>query len=171
MIKLLRTTEYGLVALKHMSRKGEVELTSAREVAEAYGFPFEITAKTLLRLKDTGLIESAQGARGGYRLSAALLEATSLGEFLEMMEGPQGVVGCTEGRNSLDEGERPAPFCEYHSRCEIKHVMGTLQDRVWGFLKGIRLSELTHFENKTVAPDLGGASPVSIALGFSGGEP
>ena len=73
MIKLNRTTEYGLMALRHMSRKqASGGVTSAREVADSYGLPFEITAKTLQRLRDTGLIQSAQGARGGYTLQRSL---------------------------------------------------------------------------------------------------
>jgi Rrf2 family protein len=99
MIKLNRTTEYGLMALRHMSLKqlgvhgAPHDVTSAREVADAYGLPFEITAKTLQRLNNTGLIQSAQGSKGGYTLVRALEEIT-LAELLELMEGPQSVVAC-----------------------------------------------------------------------------
>ncbi len=134
MIRLNRTTEYGLIALRHMSRK-QVEsagVTSAREIADSYGLPFEITAKTLQRLKDTGLIRSAQGARGGYTLERPLGDV-SLAEFLSLMEGPQSVVACqpTLGKP-----------CEYHVKCEIKGVMDHLNARVFNFLAGIRLDEL-----------------------------
>src|SRR5580704_999027 len=100
MIKLNRTTEYGLMALRHMSQKhrteGTAEVTSAREIADFYCLPFEITAKTLQRLKDTGLIQSAQGARGGYTLQRSLQDV-NLAEFLQLMEGPQAVVACATG--------------------------------------------------------------------------
>ena len=66
MIKLNRTTEYGLMALRHMSRKRALdpsELTSAREVSPIFlDLPFEITAKTLQRMRDTGLIQSLRKA-------------------------------------------------------------------------------------------------------------
>src|SRR3712207_2565364 len=97
MIRLNRTTEYGLMALKHINRKASKDphlVTSAREIADSYGLPFEITAKTLLRLKDAGLIQSAQGSRGGYTLARAL-SGVNLAEFMELMEGPQSVVACT----------------------------------------------------------------------------
>src|SRR3954447_6879363 len=122
MIKLNRTTEYGLMALKHMSRKcaptGNV-VTSAREVADAYGLPFEITAKTLQRLKDTGLIQSAQGSRGGYTLLRSLSDV-SLAEFLRLMEGPQAIVACT---GAVAAGESATAGCEYGGRCEIRNLM------------------------------------------------
>src|SRR6476661_5685277 len=123
MIKLNRTTEYGLMALRHMNRK-RTEVTSAREIADSYGLPFEITAKTLQRLKDTGLIQSAHGAKGGYTLMRSLGEV-SLAEFLELMEGPQSVVACA---GSVDH--KAAGDCEYGGRCEIQHLMSQLNARV-----------------------------------------
>jgi Rrf2 family protein len=151
MIKLNRTTEYGLMALRHMSRKRS-EVTSAREIADSYGLPFEITAKTLQRLKDTGLIQSAQGARGGYTLQRPLSDV-NLAEFLRLMEGPQAVVACagalpvlttTDAATGLPSEPTPGDNgCEYRGRCEIRHLMSDLNTRIFGFLAGIRLEELT----------------------------
>lgn len=142
MIKLNRTTEYGLMALRHMSRKRQgalsvCEVTSAREIAESYGLPFEITAKTLQRLKDTGLIQSAQGARGGYTLQRSLGDV-SLAEFLRLMEGPQAVVACTGG---ADHKETSKACCEYETKCGIRTVMSDLNARVLEFLSSIQLAE------------------------------
>ncbi len=156
MIKLNRTTEYGLIALRHMSRKSGGAVTSAREIADTYGLPFEITAKTLQRLKDTGLIQSVQGARGGYALKKSLDEVT-LADFLREMEGPQAVVACA----SIESGpgvSGHACDCEYDSKCQIGPAMKNLNNKVLQFLSGIRLSEfaaeavplvqLTSFEPK-----------------------
>lgn len=140
MIKLNRTTEYGLMALRYMGKKAEtdsVAVTSAREIADRYGLPFEITAKTLQRLKEHDFIHSAQGARGGYTLKRDL-STVSLSEFLQLMEGPQGVVGCA---TSTPSESRSA--CEYNAKCELKSLMGGLNARVQTFLSGIRVSEIT----------------------------
>jgi len=165
MIKLNRTTEYGLIALRHMSRKQAAacadakELTSAREISDAYGLPFEITAKTLQRLKDSGLIHSAHGAKGGYVLDRPLTQI-SLVEFLEVMEGPQSIVMCTGGASAAAPGlgHEAGPECGYDGRCEIKHLMGRLNARVVSFLSGIQLAELTtdghSIESPTAKPSL-----------------
>lgn len=141
MIKINRTSEYGLIALRHMSRKPSHEVTSAREIADTYGLPFEITAKTLLRLKDSGLIQSAQGAKGGYMLQRSL-EEIHLGEFLGLMEGLQSMVACSP-QHSHPAHLDPGCHCEYSSRCEIKDVMNDLNGRFFKFLSGIRLAEIT----------------------------
>jgi Rrf2 family protein len=150
-IKLNRTTEYGLIALRHISKKQSDEsrgITSAREISDYYGLPFEITAKTLLRLKDNGLIQSEQGARGGYTLKRSLSEVT-LAEFLELMEGPQFLVSCSPGvsENSTESSADRSTSadvcdCEYRPRCEIKTVMSHLNDRMKQFLSGIMLAEI-----------------------------
>lgn len=148
MIKLNRTTEYGLMALRHMSRKDSSAFTSAREVSDIFGLPFEITAKTLQRMRDTGLIQSTQGARGGYTLERSLSEIT-LAEFLELMEGPQAVVACAGKAHASVDGAEPASLCEYKTKCDMSSVLGDLNARFIGFLSGIRLSELTE-SNKPI---------------------
>jgi Rrf2 family protein len=173
MIKLNRTTEYGLMALRHMSRKreamqrtGECEFTSAREVSDLFGLPFEITAKTLQRMKETGLIQSAQGARGGYTLERSLQDIT-LAEFLELMEGPQAVVACASpvGKSASVSTQAAAcgpgselsvlqnRGCEYESKCEVKSLLGDLNARFINFLSGIRLAELTQDSAKENTKD------------------
>jgi Rrf2 family protein len=156
MIKLNRTTEYGLMALRHMSRKRAsaepAEFTSAREVSDLYGLPFEITAKTLQRMRDTGLIQSAQGARGGYTLERSLREIT-LAEFLEMMEGPQSVVACAGAK------KEDAPICEYKTKCDMSSLLGNLNSRFISFLSGIRLAELTEADSEKIFPPQFGEEP------------
>ena len=153
MIRLNRTTEYGLLALQHMSQKQALDqqgVTSAREIADLFGLPFEITAKTLQRLKDTGIILSAQGAKGGYTLKRPLVDVT-LNEFLELMEGPQKVVACSSHVQGVGDSAQAAgsvggpgmASCEYSSRCGISGPMASLNTKVQGFLSGIRLADLT----------------------------
>ncbi len=142
MVKLNRTTEYGLIALRYMSEKeslGDSTVTSARELADRYGLPFEITAKTLQRMRDTGLIVSAQGARGGYTIGRSPSEL-NVSEFLELMEGPQAVVSCAGTGTS-------GGLCEYEKKCEVKGVLGDLNGRVKEFLSGILLTDLAEFKN------------------------
>lgn len=140
MVKLNRTTEYGLIALRYMMEKqsqGDASVTSARELSDRYDLPFEITAKTLQRMKESGLIQSAHGARGGYTISRCPSKL-NFAEFLELMEGPQAVVGCTGPSLHV---------CEYQNKCEVSGVMSDLNSRVKTFLAGILLTDLAEFRN------------------------
>ena len=133
MLKFNRTTEYALIALRHLSSKDRGGSSSAREIADVYGLPFDILAKTLQRMKDSGMLQSAQGARGGYMLRRPL-EQVTLAEFLELMEGANGVVACAEKPDH-------ELTCEFQSKCQIHGVMRGLNARLKSFLSGIRLSE------------------------------
>lgn len=151
MIRLNRATEYGLIALRHMQQKklrGDLSVTSAREISDTYQLPAEITAKTLQRLKDTGLIQSEQGARGGYLLGKVVDEA-SFGQFVEWLEGPQSLVGCqSEGHTT----------CEYLNKCEIKDVLLVLNRQIKAVLENMSLQEILNAAKpdvtKTLTPGL-----------------
>ena len=139
MLRLNRTTEYGIFALRHLDQKGSGESASAREIADQFGLPFDITAKTLQRLKEAGLIASAQGSRGGYKLQRQLQDV-NLAEFLDLMEGPQTVVACAERENHEHSTEAASP-CEYSDRCQISGVLRVLNTRLKSVLATVKLSE------------------------------
>jgi len=155
MLKLNKTTEYGLIALRHLSRKRPDESASAREIADEHGLPFEITAKTLQKLKDTGILQSAHGARGGYTVQRPLDQVT-LAEFLRLMEGPVGVVSC------VSSGASP---CDYEAKCGLSPVMSDLNDRMVQFLSGIRLSELTTVPSGAAAGSVAFVNFASLQAG------
>ena len=141
MVKLNRTTEYSLMAISYIRNKPNGEVSSAREISEFYGVPFEILAKTLQKLKEKGVIASTYGTRGGYILSKDL-NALDLGTFLRMMEGPVSLVSCSTPENHHD--------CEYLSKCNLKGAMFNLNTRIAEFLHRISLEEITRMGATTL---------------------
>lgn len=131
MIRLNKATEYGLMALNYMESYSPAK-KSAREIAEHLKLPFEITAKTLQRLKETGFVESTQGTNGGYTLTRPLQQFT-LGELVEAIEGPQSLVAC------LSEAKSE---CGHTSGCEIKNPLTKVNNRIHELLRSIKLSEV-----------------------------
>ena len=134
MIKFKRTTEYALIALHHMHHKEITTagtVTSARKVADRFNLPFEITAKTLQRLRDTGIIQSAQGSRGGYHLSKDL-EQVSLKNFLTLLEGDQATVPCSHSDTD----------CNLVQLCPIQGFMFGVSSKILTVLEQISLKEL-----------------------------
>lgn len=170
MVKLNRTTEYGLIALTCIKSKAEGELTSAREIAERYSLPFEILAKTLQKLKEQEIITSTYGTRGGYVLKRDL-KTLSLLEFLKIMEGPVGVVPCV---NTAKADLTPTTTkangncCDYETGCTIRPTMSFLNNKISDFLGRIFLDELT--DANLMASPLFNTSPAFAAVSF-GDEP
>ena len=93
MLKLTRKVEYALIALRHMQAMKPEKLTSAKEIAEAYGLPQQLLAKTLQQMARDRIIEAVQGPSGGYRILSNL-DKISLKDFFEKLEGPLGIMDC-----------------------------------------------------------------------------
>jgi Rrf2 family transcriptional regulator, nitric oxide-sensitive transcriptional repressor len=56
MNRLNRKVEYALMALKVMAQKRAGELTSAKEVVEKTGCPFDATARVLQQMAQKGIL-------------------------------------------------------------------------------------------------------------------
>ncbi len=132
MLKVNRKVEYGLVALKHMMHKPKGQLTSVREICDHYGTPFDPVAHVLRILNTEGLVQSEQGAHGGYRLQDSV-QTTNLAQFIEMIEGQLAFTDCLREDDCR---------CTMMDRCNIITPMQTLNDRLLDFLKAITLQEL-----------------------------
>ena len=165
MLKLNRTTEYGLMAISYIRGKPQGEITSAREISDSFDIPFEILAKTLQKLKESGVITSTYGTRGGYVLNRDLT-TLKLAEFLTLMEGPIAVVGCA---HRAPEGLVDQASCEYLSNCNIHPMMTVLNSRFYDFLNRISVDELTNNSAKVASPRSAPIQHQNLAL--QGEEP
>ncbi len=58
MLKITRKVEYALIALRHMQSKNVDELTSAKEIANQYGVPQQLLAKTLQQMARDRILEA-----------------------------------------------------------------------------------------------------------------
>lgn len=131
MNKINRKLEYALMALKHMTTKVPGELTTAKEVVDETGCPFDATARVLQTLAHKGLLKSEQGAHGGY-LIVRDLSKVSLYELIEMILGPLGIAKCLHGEES----------CDLIDRCNILGPVGTLNRRLIEFYRSLTVAEL-----------------------------
>lgn len=131
MQKINRKVEYSLVALKHMSAKPSGTLTSAKEIAETYGIPFDATARALQHMAQSGLLKVEHGAAGGYTLIRDLSIIT-LHDLMNVVEGPRAIARC------MDEEE----VCDLEQGCNIRKPIQFLNERLTSFYQSISLREV-----------------------------
>ncbi len=131
MNRLNRKVEYALMALKIMAQKRPGELTSATDVVEFTGSPFDATARVLQKMAQHGILRSEHGARGGYSLVRDL-SRVSLHELNELILGPVAAARCLQG-----EGD-----CELKGRCNIHSPVSILNRKQEEFYQNIMLGEL-----------------------------
>lgn len=154
MLKVNRRVEYGLVALKHMSGRPKGRLTSVREICDTYKTPFDPLAHVLRILNVNGIVESEQGAHGGYRLLENL-ENISLAQFIEMIEGQLAWTECIRNEEDCK--------CGMLGTCNIIGPMHEFNQRLIGFLKSVTLAELLQLNGKLLSFGLRAANDSSAS--------
>lgn len=132
MNKINRKVEYALMALKYMSQKIPGELTSAKEVSDAFHTPFDATARVMQQMASKGgILRAEYGATGGYQITKDLAKV-SVQELVEIIEGPTALVKCLH---------KTSP-CEIQGTCNIVSPVKTLNDKLIEFYKSLSLKDL-----------------------------
>ncbi|MGZ3785263.1 MAG: RrF2 family transcriptional regulator [Bdellovibrio sp.] len=132
MHKINRKLEYALMALKYMSQKIPGELTSAKEVSDAFHTPFDATARVMQQMAQKGgILRAEYGASGGYQITKDLAKL-SIQDLIEIIEGPTALVKCLH-----KEGP-----CEIQETCNIVSPISHLNERLTDFYKSLSLKDL-----------------------------
>ena len=137
MLCLSKKTEYAMTALAYMAGRGG-RVSSAREIAAAYGLPLPLLMKILKCMQHHDLLQSTRGVRGGYRL-VANLDETTLFDLVAMMECPDrpGVeCGC------MAAGGDPMARVKLSRSQPGSGPALALQYKLVEFLKKVKLSDL-----------------------------
>jgi Rrf2 family protein len=93
-------------------------------------------------LKRAGLVKSARGPKGGYRLSRPA-EHISFGEIVRTMEGPIGLVSCASVNFYAPCGD-----CHDEATCAIRRAFTILRDQSTKVLDSISLAEGATWEER-----------------------
>lgn len=106
---------------------------NATLLAGETGVPLPTAQKLVSRLAAAGLLESARGGGGGFRLSRPP-SAISLAEVIEAVEGPIALTTC------VDEARHD---CALDGHCAVKPHWSVVNAAVRGALAGVSLAELS----------------------------
>lgn len=132
MNRINRKLEYALMALKYMSQKIPGELTTAKEVSDAFQISFDVAARVMQQMAHRGgILKSEYGANGGYQITKDLGKV-SIHDLVEMIEGPTALVKCLH-----NEGP-----CEIQKTCNIVSPLNLLNEKLNDFYKNLSLKEL-----------------------------
>ncbi|MFC1527838.1 RrF2 family transcriptional regulator [Candidatus Neomarinimicrobiota bacterium] len=131
MLKLTKKIEYALIALQHMQGKDHNDISNAKEIAENFDLPVSLLAKVLQQMAKHNIIEPIQGPSGGYRLNKPL-EEIKLNDFIEIIEGPVGLVDCLHD-----------PDCGHIGTCNIRLPIERVNNTIKNLFSNMTLADLT----------------------------
>ena len=86
-MKTGRSTEYGMIAVCHITQHYKEGPVMAQKIARAYQIPLEYLLKILQQMVRENVLISKRGPRGGFWLSRDASEITLL-QVVEAIEGP-----------------------------------------------------------------------------------
>ncbi|MFL9840738.1 SUF system Fe-S cluster assembly regulator [Sphingomonas sp. ST-64] len=133
-MRLSAQADYAVVMLSAAARHcGVSGRLNATLLADETGLPLPTVQKLVSRLSSAGLIESARGTGGGFRLARPPATIT-LADIVEAIEGPIALTACVEG------GKQD---CCIEQSCRVKPHWNTVNASVRRALAGVTLASLS----------------------------
>jgi FeS assembly SUF system regulator len=132
-MRLSSLADYAVVMLTAAARRCGSVPCSAAVIAAETGVPLPTAQKLVSRLAAAGLVDSARGTGGGFRLSRPA-SAISLADIVEAVEGPIQLTTCADG-------ERHDCVLDHH--CAVRPHWAVVNEAVRGALAGVSLATLS----------------------------
>jgi FeS assembly SUF system regulator len=149
-MRLSSLADYAVVMMAAAARHcGATCRLNATLLASETGLPLPTVQKLVSKLSAAGLIESARGTGGGFRL-ARPAAAISVADIVEAIEGPIALTSC------VDHGRHD---CAVEGACRVKPHWNAVNGAVKGALAGISLSQLSVSPTPGVLPESGDRIP------------
>ncbi|WP_426957329.1 Rrf2 family transcriptional regulator [Muricoccus radiodurans] len=146
-MRLSTRSRYAVMALAEMAgRRNSAGPVTLADIAEAQMLSAAYLEQLFMRLRRGGLVESARGPGGGYRL-ARMPSAISVAEIVEAVDEPISATRCEGGTENCLGGRK----------CPTHDLWAELGEQIRLFLSAITLADVV--EGRT----LGRAMPVPPA--------
>jgi FeS assembly SUF system regulator len=137
MLRLSKLTDYAVVVLTQMAEGPDLQTSPA--LAAGTGIPEPTVAKVLKMLAASGLVGSARGARGGYRLLKPL-SRIPVAEVIQAIDGPIALTACVDG--SVFE-------CVSRGMCPMQGRWDPVNTAITAALAAISLADMRGPEQST----------------------
>ncbi|RLQ21465.1 Rrf2 family transcriptional regulator [Seongchinamella sediminis] len=133
--------EYGLHCLLFLAGPDMHAPVSAKDLAEFQGVSPSLVAKLFSQLQKAGIVASAEGIQGGYRLAKAASEVSVMDVILAV-EGDKPLFQCKQIRRNCILYSGNPPDWATNGVCSIHAVMLEAQERMFETFRGHTLASL-----------------------------
>ena len=121
---------YAVTALADLAKFGGGEAVSLASISDRQQLPLSYLEQIFMTLRRAGLVESARGRSGGYRLSKAASDV-SVADIMRTVEEDTRMTGCRDGTPC--RGDKPC----------LTHALWTaLGEEIDGFLSHVSLQDV-----------------------------
>ncbi|HJQ15576.1 MAG TPA: Rrf2 family transcriptional regulator [Allosphingosinicella sp.] len=131
-MRLTSLADYAVVMMAAAARHCEDARLSATLLSDETGVPLPTAQKLMGRLAGAGLLTSARGTGGGFRLARGAA-GISLADIIEAVEGPIAMTICMDVQRN---------DCVLDGHCQVKPHLNAVNGALRGALQGISLATL-----------------------------
>ena len=131
MLKLTKTVEYALISINYIEKNAEDKPIPSKLISSHFSIPEDLLAKILQKLARSGILKSVQGPHGGYKLNNSTKDINLI-DFIELLEGPVGIVDCTVDKD-----------CSLLDYCNIRKPIRLINNNIRSVLEKTALSDIT----------------------------
>ena len=134
MLKIAKSVEYSILAIKYINENSAQGSLTAREIAKNENIPYDLLAKILQKLVRNGIIKSVQGNKGGYLLDVSLSKLYITDLIAAVDQNIQFTDCMVENPTKND--------CARYEDCCIKDPLNKMQNKINEVLKSTTLMEI-----------------------------
>ena len=134
MLKIAKSVEYSILAIKYINDNRSKGSLTAREIAENENIPYDLLAKILQKLVRNGIIKSVQGNKGGYLLDVSLSKLF-INDLISAVDQNIQLTDCMVENPTKND-------CARYEDCCIKDPLNKMQNKINEVLKSTTLMEI-----------------------------
>ncbi len=134
MIKLSKSVEYALFAIKYLNYIPPDKLVSTKELSETMNIPYDLLAKIMQKLVKTEIVSSVQGTKGGYFLSKSPKQI-NLNEIIKAVDSEIRLTDCMFENATEDD-------CKRLNDCSLRSPLSNIQNKIIQLFTSTTLEEI-----------------------------
>ncbi|HHT9153658.1 MAG TPA: RrF2 family transcriptional regulator [Candidatus Hypogeohydataceae bacterium YC40] len=139
-MKLSSQTEYAILALMELGQRYGKGYVLSREIAQSREIPISFLERILLTLRNSGVIVSLRGARGGHCLARDPKDV-NIKSVIEIFEG-----GSLAPSDCVDERLAPTLHCPLEASCVIRDLWKNMYSAMLQSVENVTLNILLEQE-------------------------
>lgn len=134
MLKIAKSVEYALLAIKYLSEESGDRCLSSKEISDTLNIPFELLSKILQKLVKHNFIVSQQGTKGGYVLNRRP-DDISLADINYALGEKIQITNCMFEGAGLND-------CQRIDNCCLRNPLSKIQLKIEDLFRTTKVAEI-----------------------------
>ncbi len=134
MLKLSKSVEYALFAIKYLNYKTKDQLVSTKEISESMKIPYDLLAKIMQKLVKNEIVSSIQGTKGGYYLTKSPKQI-NLNQIISAVDSEIKLTDCLFENATEDD-------CSRIRDCSLRSPLNNVQNKIIKLFNSTTLEEI-----------------------------